>query len=114
MEAVSKRKIEKIAINFSFNSGTPMILLNVPPGLWVEESGLVITDDFDDPLATLEIGTVATPDLLLSALENAPSVIGDYFNDEKFKITLSEILRLTINPGTSTKGSGTVFLTIRR
>ena len=114
MQAVSKPKTELITVDFSYNTASPMILLNIPPNTWVDKCDISITDEFDDLSATLEVGTVANPDLLLGTAENIPSVKGDYSSDINHLITLAEILRLIINPGTSTKGSGTVFLTVRR
>jgi hypothetical protein len=112
--AKNKFQKETIAVNFTYASASPLTLINIPANTWVDKAEITITDEFDDVAATLKIGTVANDNLLLDTFENDPLVKGDYSNDENILIALAEILRLTINPAASTKGAGTVFLTIRR
>ena len=114
MQSQSQLKVDTIVVNFDYNTASPMTLLNVPPGIWVDKCDVVITDEFDDAAATLQAGTVASPSLFLATNQIDPTVKGTYSSDDNHKMLLAEILRLTLDPGASTKGSGTVILTIRR
>lgn len=99
-----------IKVQFTFTDGPSLIILPVSDGVTVVDSEVVIETAFDDVAATLSLGSVADSSLILSTNENKPSDIGNYGNQENFKFAITEQIRLYINPGTSTQGSGHVLI----
>jgi len=90
-----------------------MKLADIQLDAWVDKCEVTITEVFDDGSATAEVGTVATPGLLLGTSDIDLTQLNTYSSDINHQMTVAEILRLTLNPATSTQGKGTIFLTIR-
>ena len=110
-----KLKAVSETVYFTFASPSPLTLVNLKAGDIIDEADVVITTAFDDIAATLEVGTVAIPGLVLPTNKINPTVLDRTFTSSvKHEIGLAEILRLTITPGTSTQGAGFVLFTIRR
>ena len=101
-------------ILFQFDTVSPLTLFNLIASDTIDKVEVCITEAFDDSAATLEVGTVGNPSLIFSSSQINPQKVGDYVCDQNFLITVAEVLRLTINPGTSTQGKGFVVITIRR
>ena len=110
-----KRKAIHETVFFSFSTPSPMTLANLKAGDIIDEADVVITTVFDDAAATLEVGTVASPGLVLPTTKIDPTILDRTFTSSvKHEISVAEILRLTISPGASTQGAGFVLFTIRR
>jgi len=103
-----------LAVRFQYNSISPFILVNLQANDVIDKTEVTIFDEFDDPAATLEVGTVANPGLILSTDEIVPQEKNTFRNEENYEVLINEILRLNITPGASTKGNGVVLFTIRR
>lgn len=101
-------------VNFTFSTVSPLTLVTIAPGNTIYEVQVVITTPFDDPAATVTVGTVASPALVLQATDTKIQNTDQWLTEEAFVIALSEILRLTINPGASTQGAGYVLYRVRR
>jgi len=114
LKTLTPTATEPQRIDFDFNSASPFTLFNLLADDTIDKVEVSITEAFDDPAATLELGTVANSSLIFSTSEIDPGQVADYVNDQNNVITLAEILRLLITPGTSTQGKGFVLLTIRR
>lgn len=101
-------------VSFEFDTASPLTIFNLLSNDLIDKSEVTITEPFDDPSATLELGTVANPDLIFSTSQIDAQAVGDYVCDKNIKITTNETMRLNINPGSSTQGKGFVLITIRR
>ena len=99
------------SVPFTYATPSPAIMVNLAPGNVIDVVEVTITTPFNDPAASISVGTVATPGLLLPPI--SPVTLGTFGNDENFKVAIPEILRLTINPGASTQGAGYLLYLIR-
>jgi len=105
---------ENLSIEFAYNDASPKVAGILNPGDIVIESELEVITPFDDPAATLALGTIAVPGRFVGVTENQPDVANNYANSANFPITVAEQCRVTISPGTSTQGAGRVSVTVRR
>jgi hypothetical protein len=97
------------AVAFAYNTPSPLVLPDaIGAGRRVTRAGVVITQTFNDPLAELELGTAATPALLLGAADSDPGATGQYETQE-LRAGTGAALELEIAPGASTQGAGIVF-----
>ncbi len=99
-----------LKVQFTYTDGPSIIVLSVTDGDTIVDSEVVIETAFDDVAATISLGSVADSSLILSTTENLPSALGNYGNQNNFKFALNEQIRIYINPGTSTQGSGHVLI----
>ncbi len=99
-------------VNFTYNTVSPLTIINLLAGDEIDTVKLVITTAFDDASATLSVGTVASPTLIFNAVK--ANKAQQYSSFEHHTIGLAEILRLTINSGTSTQGAGYIIYRVRR
>jgi hypothetical protein len=97
-------------IFFSYNTASPLTLTGLLPNDVIDTVEITVTTPFNDPAATLSVGTVLTPNLCLTIPAN---VIGSFEAEENFKMVGAETLRLSIVPGTSTQGAGYCTFTLR-
>lgn len=100
--------------DFTFATSSPAFLFNLSAGDEIVEARVVVSTAFDDPAATLRMGTVADPDLIFATGESDPTTVGQSICLVAHELSLTEILRLLISPGTSTTGAGHVLFRIRR
>ncbi len=100
-------------VAFAFGTASPLTLQALAAGAVVEFALVVIETVFDDPTATLKVGTVATPDLVLGTGEIKATAIGQYASDIAHEVAVPEFLKLTISPGASTQGAGHVLFRVR-
>jgi hypothetical protein len=103
-----------LSIPFDFSSSSPLALSQLLPGDIVDQVKVVIEAGFDDPAATLRVGTTQDPDLVFAAGEVACQTLGDYESEQDFKIGTATSLVLTIARGASTRGSGFVLIRLRK
>ena len=99
-----------IKVSFTFTNTPSIIILSVVDGDCIVDSEIVIETPFDDPAATLSLGSVANNSLILSTIENRPTIADNYGNEENFKFAISEQIRLYINAGASTQGAGYILI----
>jgi hypothetical protein len=97
-------------VPFTFASASPLLLLSIPAGSAVNRCALVITTTFDDPTATLSVGTAFSPAALLATSDIEPGIAGQYESDLIVPFTPAETLILTLSPAGSTQGAGYVLL----
>jgi hypothetical protein len=99
---------------FTFATASPLALgPALIAGNIVSATQIVIEVGFDDPAATLELGTNAAPISLNDDPENDPLSIGRYPGADRDRLAVgAEQAQLVITPGASTMGSGYVLYTI--
>jgi hypothetical protein len=101
--------------DFTFATGSPMTLLLLMVADVIDVCAIIVETPFNDPAASVQLGTVAAPGNVFGPGETSLAEAGAQYNTQaKVKVTLAEVLRLTINPGVSTQGSGTVLFSVRR
>lgn len=98
---------------FAFNTPSPLILVPVSPGGVIARAQIQITTLFDDPIASLLLGTAANPSLVMSATDSDPHIVNAYDVSTMVTFPATDILQLTINPGASTQGAGTLYYELR-
>ena len=92
---------------FTFATPSPLVLGTLPAGSVVVRVVVDIEVAFDDPAATLQVGTLAAPGLFLGTTDIVPQSANQY-STEMVTPTAAQV-QLTIAPGASTQGSGTVY-----
>jgi hypothetical protein len=111
---VATSNLDAIYAPILFSSFSPLILANLSAGDIVVDCEVHIGTTFDDPGATIEVGTPAGLGSVMASNENDPQVAATYGTDENYIATVSETFQATISPGISAQGSGYVLATIRR
>ena len=99
-----------VKVPFAFDTASPTNIAVIPANAVVSEINIVITVPFDDPNATLEVGTVANLTQLVNANDVLTEVAGTYVTMPG-QIYLSDThVIMTINPGISTTGAGMLII----
>lgn len=102
-------------IDYSVGDATSIFLANVSVGRKIESVSADITAGFDDPTATVTVGSIADPDLLLTNDMLNVSVADNYLtNPEYFVEDVSgqdAQYYVTVDPQASTVGTVTVKIT---
>lgn len=101
-------------IPFLFSTASPLAIVDLPAGATLNRAEIVITEAFDDPASTLQLGTAATPGLVLDTTENDPSALGQYQSTEDERAFVAATLQLEITPAASTTGGGYVLYKLKR
>lgn len=97
-------------VPFTYATPSPLIIQALQVGQRIEFVNITITTSFNDAAAELKVGTVSQP----TAMLDIPNpVVAEYENEELFLVSLAELFRLTILPGTSTQGAGILFYRIK-
>jgi hypothetical protein len=94
------------AVAFSFLTPSPLVLGAIPVGYKFNRVAMLIETPFDDPIAAVTLGTSADTGLLLGVADVRPGDAGQYDNDALITIQTSDVLLLTIHPGSSAQGAG--------
>jgi hypothetical protein len=102
------------SLEFSFNSPSPINVYEAKTGETVISQQIIITEEFDDPAATLEFGDAGNPARHIAANENEPTTVAEYAIQRAFKYLADTQTILTINPGASTQGKGIILLQVDR
>jgi hypothetical protein len=93
-----------LKVPFLFSSGT-LVLQAVGLGSLISEAYLQVDVAFNDPLASLTVGTTAVPYLLFGACDVDLTSVDQFQNSAIFQCS-SDILQLCVFPGASSQGSG--------
>ena len=97
---------------FTFSDGV-LPLQSVLAGDQISRVCVIIQTPFNDPLASITVGTTGNPSLLMSAGDNFPAFSNQYNTSEVTIFSLPDTMQLTINAGTSTQGSGILLYHFR-
>ncbi len=99
---------------FSFGDASPEFIVTVPAGKTVYEVRIDINTPFDGVGAALEVGDTGTPDQLMTAAQNDPSLQGSYISSPAFVYVATTQVKLSITPGAgATQGSGVLVLSMQ-
>lgn len=90
-----------------------MFLRQLQAGQVVEFAHVLIETPFSDPSARVQVGTSGSPGAILASADVDTQTVGQYNNDQVFPVGVSDILLLTITPGTSTQGSGLLMYQVK-
>jgi hypothetical protein len=99
-----------VTIPFNYNDPSPKLVAVVPANKVVSQVNVIINTPFTDPAATVSLGTLANTNLLLSATDSKPNIVGSYAALPGVKFLSDTHIILTINPGTSSAGVGWLVL----
>ena len=113
----SKGSGETVAsVTFTFATISPLVLQSVAAGNVLNRLSILIQTPFNDPAATLEVGTSADPSLVFNTSEiklYGPLSGLTYDNSQLFEFTLADLLLLTLSPGASTMGAGLLLYKLK-
>lgn len=98
---------------FSFSSASPIVLAQLHPGNVMTRAVIVIDTPFDDPAATVLLGTTTDPSLYLGASDSDPGVSGQYGSEQVIDFGLPDYLILTVQPNASSQGVGRLYYEMR-
>jgi hypothetical protein len=99
-----------IKVPFQYNNASPKNVAIIPANAVVSQVDVIVTTAFDDVNATLSLGTVANANLLLNATDSKPFLSGTYAAMPGQLFLSDTWTVLTINPGSSTTGSGMIVI----
>lgn len=111
---VTEIDVNALVVPFQYDSVSPFIIVPLKAGDIVDKIELTIEQVFDDPAATLKVGTAANLEKFLKTSDIAVTKLNTHINEENIRSAINETMILTIAPGASTQGSGVVIYTIRR
>ncbi len=101
-------------VAFSYDTPSPMVLQAVTPGQTITRAQIVVGMPFNDPDATVEVGTTEVPGSVLEIGDTDLTVDGASFaTEELVTFVTSDIFIITISPGSSTQGAGTLYYWIQ-
>lgn len=98
---------------FTFASGSPVVLQAVAPGQVVTRALFVVETAFNDPAAYVELGTTTTPSSVFAPGNVDLAIEGQYETDLLTTFTIPDVFILTLSPGASTEGTGSVYYWIQ-
>jgi hypothetical protein len=105
--------IDKV-IPFTFSTVSPLTLCpGLAAGDIIEEVEIVVTTAFDDPAATISVGTPASPSALFAPGDIDLSVVQEWGTDENLEIAVPDSLIMTISPAAASVGSGYAYVRLR-
>ena len=103
------------ATQLPFSPASPgiQILCQLKPGWSLSQITVAIEVPFDDPAATISVGTSADPSRFFGSGDADLGVVGQYESSWVYGITAVEYMILTVNPGTSTTGTAMLYYQLR-
>jgi hypothetical protein len=95
-----------VSLAFTFTTSSPLVLSAVAPGYKFNRAVLLVEAPFDDPSATLSVGTSGDPGLLLRSADCRLDTPNQYESDALVVIAVPDVLLLSLHAGASTQGAG--------
>jgi hypothetical protein len=99
-----------VKVPFNFDTVSPRNIAVVPGNAVVSEVNIVINIPFNDPTATVEVGTVANLTQLVTANDVTTNIAGTYVTMPGTIYLSDTHIILTINPGSSSTGNGMLII----
>lgn len=94
---------------FLFTTGSPLVLQAVTAGQVITRAVVTVETAFNDPSASMTLGTTTDPSEIFGASDIDTNVENQYETDLLTTFTIPDFLILTVSPGSSTQGAGTLF-----
>lgn len=99
-----------ISQTFNYNDTSPKKLFTIPYNNRIISCKIEITGAFNDATATLQVGTLATPNKYMDVSVNVPSVIDVYESLPYDVLAANTDVYVTIVPAAATAGAGVIIL----
>jgi hypothetical protein len=99
-------------VPFTFTGGT-MLLQALVPGNLLDRAAVLIETPFDDPAASVTLGTSTAPGLVFAPGDIDVTFPATYDDSALFPFNIPDLLVLSIHPGSSTQGSGILLYKLR-
>jgi hypothetical protein len=106
------RSQKETVVNTKFDISTVdgSILKILPKNRRVRSVSIIVDEEFDDPTATISIGTMSDNNLIFPSDENDLSDADEYFLHSNYLDESNQTtIRIYINPQTSTLGKGEII-----
>jgi len=98
---------------FTYATSSPEVVQAVVPGQLITRAVVVIETAFDDPAASVTVGTTANPDLIFGPGDISTNTTDQYQEQDITPFNANDFLIITITPGTSTQGAGILYYWIQ-
>jgi hypothetical protein len=100
-------------LNFAYGDASPDVVFTPAVDCELTDLALQITTPFDGVGASLKVGTIADPALLMDTWQNDPGSACIYETSPHQALSAGTAVRLTINPGTgASQGAGQLIFTV--
>ena len=104
-----------IDVIFNYGDASPRLLFNAPANKAIINVSILILTSFNGTGATLSVGTLASPQLIMASTDNAPSILSTWSNNPNTVFGINTGVYLTITPGSgATQGSGLITITVQQ
>jgi hypothetical protein len=101
-------------VPFSYSTASPLLLQQVFPGQVLERCTILVTTPFDDPAASVTLGTTTVPTLVFAPGDTTLDVLGNSYDQSSlFDLPIVDFFQLTISPAASTQGAGLLLYKMR-
>lgn len=97
-----------IAEDFAFTDASPKKVFTIPAGYSIITCQVIITTVFNDPIATLKVGTLALVNKYMTDTANDPTQLGEYETNPYQAVLVDTDIYLSIAAGAATQGVGVV------
>ncbi|RMG95047.1 MAG: hypothetical protein D6706_12900 [Chloroflexi bacterium] len=108
---VANGSVQALTVDANLAAGPSAQLGPIPANAEVLEVRVHVITAWDDPAATITVGTTTLPTDLMVSTENDPATIGTYVKTLYKQYPGGEILHAFMNHGTATTGSAKVVVT---
>ncbi len=98
---------------FTYTTASPFLIQAVTAGQLITRATLVLTQSFNDPAATIGLGTTADPNLIFAPGDVDADTTSQYDNEGLVVFPSNDYLILTLSPGASTQGAGVLYYWIQ-
>ena len=101
------------ALSFGFGDASSVVMVTSADGpVEITRVALEIEEEFDGVGASLRLGTLAQPDLLMAAAFNSPYMQATFEVSPGVELPASSEIYFSINAGSATQGSGKIVISI--
>jgi hypothetical protein len=98
-----------VGFHFTFATSSTIVLGAILAGTTLRDAAVLIETPFNDPAASLQLGTSSDHTLLLGSSDSKLSLAGSYTTEAFVVVGAPDVLLLNLSLGVSTVGEGYVF-----
>lgn len=107
----SKRFVSTIGTAVSYSDTNPVIIGALAADTTILDVDVLISTAFNDPSATMTVGTDAENDAFMDSTMLDPTTAGTYINGEQQPVNSLTTIKVFFNPGFSGQGTAYVVIT---